>query len=58
MFRSIRWKFIIIYFMLVFIAMIISGVFVIRYFEQYHLDNVSAQLRDLSEKFCCPSCRS
>ncbi len=54
MFRSIRWKFIIIYFMLVFIAMIISGVFVIRYFEQYHLDNVSAQLQDLSEKILLP----
>lgn len=54
MFRSIRWKFIIIYFMLVFIAMIISGLFVIKYFEQYHLDNVSAQLEDLSEKILLP----
>ncbi len=54
MFRSIRWKFIIIYFMLVFIAMIISGVFVIKYFEQYHLDNVTAQLEDLSEKILLP----
>lgn len=54
MFRSIRWKFIIIYFLLVFIAMIISGVFIIRYFEQYQLDNVAAQLQDLSEKILLP----
>lgn len=54
MFKSIRWKFIIIYFMLVFIAMIISGVFIIKYFEQYQLDNIEAQLEDLSEKLLLP----
>ncbi len=54
MFRSIRWKFIIIYFMLVFIAMIISGVFVIKYFEQYQMENITAQLEDLSEKILLP----
>lgn len=54
MFRSIRWKFIIIYFMLVFIAMIISGVFVIKYFDQYQIDNITAQLEDLSNKILLP----
>ncbi len=54
MFRSIRWKFIIIYFMLVFIAMIISGVFVIKYFDQYQIDNITAQLEDLSDKILLP----
>lgn len=49
MFKSIRWKFIIIYFLLVFIAMIIAGVFIIEFFEQYQLDIISDRLQDLSE---------
>ncbi|SCY61659.1 sensor histidine kinase [Alkaliphilus peptidifermentans] len=44
MFKSIRWKFIIIYFLLVFIAMIIIGVFLIQQFEQYHLEVVRNNL--------------
>ena len=37
MFKSIRWKFITIYFLLVFIAMIIIGIFLLQQFQQYHL---------------------
>ncbi|KAB3532181.1 sensor histidine kinase [Alkaliphilus serpentinus] len=40
MFKSIRWKFIAIYFLLVFIAMIILGVFIMQQFESYHLNTV------------------
>ncbi len=40
MFKSIRWKFITIYFLLVFIAMVIIGVFLIQQFQQYHLGEV------------------
>ena len=48
MFKSIRWKFITIYFLLVFIAMIIVGVFIIQQFEDYHLDVVSSNLTRLA----------
>ncbi len=48
MFKSIRWKFIIIYFLLVFIAMIIIGVFLMQQFEQYHLGVVSDNLSNLA----------
>ncbi len=45
MFKSIRWKFIVIYFLLVFIAMIIIGIFLLQQFQQYHLgivrDNIA-----------------
>jgi len=49
MFKSIRWKFIIIYFMLVFIAMIIAGVFIIQSIQEYHFSNVTKELREISE---------
>lgn len=49
MFRSIRSRFTIIYFLLVFIAMIISGVFIIQSLEDYNLDVVSQRLDDISE---------
>ena len=39
MFSSIRWKFIIVYFLLVFMAMVIVGVFIIRQFEAQQLNN-------------------
>ncbi len=48
MFKSIRWKFIIIYFLLVFMAMIIIGVFLMQEFEQYHLGVVSDNLSNLA----------
>lgn len=39
MFTSIRWKFIIVYFLLVFIAMAIVGVFIVQRFEVQQLDS-------------------
>ncbi|ABW20314.1 sensor histidine kinase [Alkaliphilus oremlandii] len=48
MFKSIRWKFITIYFLLVFMAMVIIGVFLMQQFEQYHLGVVSDNLSSLA----------
>lgn len=48
MFKSIRWKFITIYFLLVFMAMIIIGVFLMQQFEDYHLGVVSDNLSSLA----------
>lgn len=48
MFKSIRWKFITIYFLLVFMAMIIIGVFLMQQFEKYHLGVVSNNLSNLA----------
>lgn len=48
MFKSIRWKFITIYFLLVFMAMVIIGVFLMQQFEDYHLGVVSDNLSSLS----------
>ena len=39
MFSSIRWKFIIVYFLLVFMAMVIVGVFIVQRFEEQQLNN-------------------
>lgn len=49
MFNSIRWKFTTIYFVLVFIGMIISGVFIVRSFENFNLNEVSVKLDKISE---------
>ena len=49
MFNSIRWKFTTIYFMLVFIGMIIAGVFIVRAFETFNLNEVTQKLESLSE---------
>lgn len=48
MFNSIRWKFTTIFFMLVFIGMIISGVFIIRSLETFNLEEVSVKLDKIS----------
>lgn len=48
MFKSIRWKFIVIYFLLVFIAMVIIGVFLLQQFEAYHLKDVSTSTRGIA----------
>jgi len=50
MFKSIRWKFITIYFLLVFIAMIIVGVFIIQQFEDYNLRVVSDNLTRIARE--------
>ncbi|MCD6435392.1 MAG: HAMP domain-containing protein, partial [Clostridiales bacterium] len=47
MFKTIRWRFVFIYFMLVFIAMIIAGVFIINSYENYYENDVSNRLDDL-----------
>lgn len=41
MFKSIRWKFILVYFLLVFIAMVIVMAFIIRKFEDHHLNQTT-----------------
>ncbi|MCT4633393.1 MAG: cell wall metabolism sensor histidine kinase WalK [Firmicutes bacterium] len=48
MFKSIRWKFVIIYFLLVFIAMILAGVMIIKTFESYNLRDINNKIDDLS----------
>ncbi|WDV45845.1 ATP-binding protein [Clostridiaceae bacterium M8S5] len=40
MFKSIRWKFTTIYFLLVFIAMLIVGVFIIKQFEKVQIEQI------------------
>ncbi|MCD4713476.1 MAG: cell wall metabolism sensor histidine kinase WalK [Clostridiales bacterium] len=49
MFRSIRLRFTIIYFLLVFIAMLLAGVFIVRSFEDYNLNVVSNRLDDIAQ---------
>ncbi|MDI3533923.1 MAG: two-component system, OmpR family, sensor histidine kinase VicK [Thermosediminibacterales bacterium] len=44
MFKSIQWKMVIIYLLLVLLAMEVIGVYLLRSLEQYHLDNLSAYL--------------
>lgn len=50
MFNSIRWKFIIVYFLLVFIAMMIVGVFIVENFRSYHINQTSNLMEDTIEK--------
>ncbi len=54
MFKSIRWKFISIYFLLVFIAMAIIGAFIMERFEDYHLNVVSDNLNSVAQNFILP----
>lgn len=48
MFRSIKWRFIVIYFMLVFIGMVISGIFIIQSIEQYNYVNIDNRINSIS----------
>lgn len=48
-FKSIRWKFIAIFIMLVLIAIVISGVFIIRFFDQYFVNVNESRLDALSQ---------
>ncbi|OPL07910.1 MAG: hypothetical protein AVO33_03310 [delta proteobacterium ML8_F1] len=48
MFKTIRWRFVFIYFMLVFIAMIIAGVFIINSYENYYEADIENRLDDLN----------
>ncbi|MDW7668526.1 MAG: ATP-binding protein [Bacillota bacterium] len=45
MFRSIRWRFILIYFLLVFLAMAIVGFFIIDNLEKIQLDNITKSMK-------------
>lgn len=49
MFKSIRWKFILIFILLVLIAIVTSGVFIINFVDQYTEKDVEARLDGLSE---------
>lgn len=49
MFKSIRWKFIVIFIMLVMIAITLSGVFIIEFFENNNLKAIDQRLNSLSE---------
>ena len=48
MFSSIKWRFTIIYFILIFVALITAGIFIVQAFEDYHLATVEKKLDDLS----------
>lgn len=49
MLKSIRSRFTIIYFLLVFIAMIIAGVFIVQSLEDYNLGVISRRLDDIAQ---------
>lgn len=49
MFNSIKWRFTIIYFILIFIALTFSGIFIVQAFEEYHLSSVEKRLDDLTD---------
>ncbi len=49
MLKSLRWRFIVIFMTLVLIAIVISGVYIIQFFERYNYDLVSSRLDDLSK---------
>ncbi len=49
MLKSLRWRFIVIFLTLVLIAIVISGVYIIQFFERYNYDLVSSRLDDLSK---------
>lgn len=48
MFKSIKWKLIVIYFLLVFIAMVILGIFITKEIESYYLQKVESDLSYIS----------
>ncbi|MTI70316.1 MAG: cell wall metabolism sensor histidine kinase WalK [Firmicutes bacterium] len=50
MFKSIRWKFITVYFLLVFIAMIIVGIFIVKAFEDQQIKQTSESMESYVEK--------
>lgn len=44
LFKSIQWKMVVIYFLLILLAMEVIGVYLLRSLEQYHLNNLSIDL--------------
>ena len=51
MFKSIRWKFVTIYFILVLIAMLIAGIFIIREIDDLHVSDASMELEGVRHLF-------
>jgi two-component system sensor histidine kinase VicK len=55
MFKSIRWKFILIYFLLVFLAMSIVGIYIVNQLEKIQLDmnikNMEARIRSIIDSY-------
>ena len=55
MFKSIRWRFILIYFLLVFLAMSIVGIYIVNQLEKIQLDmntkNMEARIRSIIESY-------
>ncbi len=49
MFSSIKWKFIVVYFLLVFIAMVIVGIFIISSLENQQIANISSSMEQKIE---------
>lgn len=49
MFNSIRWKFVLIYFILVFIAMVLSGSFILNEIQNYHHENTVQKLDRMAD---------
>lgn len=49
MFSSIRWKFIVIYMLLIFIGMLVAGVFIVQSYESYHFDGVDEKIDNVSQ---------
>ncbi len=50
MFKSIRWKFIIVYFLLVFIAMVIVGIFIVREFEEQQIRQTTDSIEEYAKR--------
>lgn len=49
MFKSIRWKFVTIYFILVLIAMLVAGIFIIKEIDDLHISEASLELEGVRE---------
>lgn len=49
MFRSIRWKFVTIYFILVLIAMLIAGIFILKEIDDLHISDASTNLEGVRQ---------
>lgn len=52
MFKSIQWKLVIIYIMLILLAMEIVGVFMIQSMEDYHIDTLTSTLDNKAQLIC------
>ncbi len=55
MFASIKWKFIVVYFLLVFIAMVIVGIFIIGRLESQQIANITSSMEQNIQSIIEPS---